>query len=160
MYNTENGNYNYDIMKLHTNSKEYILYKGSFYNTYAALFVFLLYMIAYILSVVLAFKNNINVGLFILFFGIIYIPTFILISYDLDCVFSGFCDTWGYIRTILTCIMLFIIIGILIFMMTLDKELFNYISIIEPIEEDDITSSKIEEDDITSSTIEENEIKI
>lgn len=153
MYNQDN--YNYDTMKLHSNSKEYILYKGTYFNTYAALIVFILYMIAYILCVVLGFKNNINVGLFILFFGIIYIPTFILITYDLDCVFSGFCNTWGYIRTILTCIILIIIIGILIFFMTLDKELLNYISEIEPEIEPEIEKeTEIETEIITTSKIE------
>ena len=152
MYNTENGNYNYDIMRLYTNSKEYKLYKGSIYNTYSAFVVFLLYMITYMLSVILAIKNNPLVGLFSLLFGIIYIPTFILISYDLDCVFSGFCDTWGYIRTILTCIMLLIIIGILIYMMTLDKDLLNYISTME---QDDTTPVTLEQDDTTSITLEQ-----
>ena len=166
MYNTENGNYNYDIMRLHTNSKQYTLYKGSIYNTYSAFVVFLLYMITYVLSVILAFKNNPLVGLFSLLFGIIYIPTFILISYDLDCVFSGFCDTWGYIRTILTCIMLLIIIGILIYMMTLDKELLNYISTMKQdlttpstMEQDETTPLTMEQDETTPLTMEQDETK-
>jgi len=107
------------------NVKQYS--QGNFYNTYSALIVFLLYLLSYMLIVILAFKIYPVFGLYSLLFGIACIPFFMLASYDIDCVFSGGCNIWGYIRTIFTSISIIITIISTIILLFINKNLYEEI---------------------------------